>query len=258
MMSYIKKSIQKFNVDALSKAIYDLIKGLLIALVIIIGSIFIPKDFSFYKFIATTYEVKLYWSAIYSILLIIMAFLLFRLIYLKKYKALEKDNFTDEITGLKNHKALKTYLKKTINELLNTSKISSLSIIILDIDNFKTFNTKYGHTKADKILKSLGQLLYNDKRGTDDTFRFFKGDEYIVIAKNTCLADAVKAAERKRDMIDKNTFIIDDERINLTVSCGVTEFKKEEDDIDTFLNRASLALTTAKSTAGKNNTKSHY
>ena len=78
-MSYIKKSIQKFNVDALSKAIYDLIKGLLIALVIIIGSIFIPKDFSFYKFIATTYEVKLYWSAIYSILLIIMAFLLFRL-----------------------------------------------------------------------------------------------------------------------------------------------------------------------------------
>jgi PleD family two-component response regulator len=69
---------------------------------------------------------------------------------------LEKDNFTDEITGLKNHKALKSHLKKTIEELLNTSKIATLSIILIDIDDFKEYNTKYGHTKADKILKSLG------------------------------------------------------------------------------------------------------
>lgn len=257
MMNYIKNSIQKFKGDALSKAIYDVSKGLLIALIIIIGSTFIPKDFSFYKFIATAYVIKLYWSAIYSILLIIATFLILRLIYLKKYKVLEKDNFTDEITGLKNHKALKAYLKITINDL-NTSRISTLSIIMIDIDDFKKFNSTYGHTKADKILKSLGQLLNNDKRATDETFRMFKGDEYVVIAKNTCLSDALKAAERKRDMIENNTFLIKEENFKLTVSCGVTEFKKEEDDIDAFLNRASLALTTAKETKGKNNTKSHY
>lgn len=258
MKTYILESIGKFKNDALPKAIYDVMKWILAVLFLYIASKFIPEDFSFYKFIATEYVVKLYWSAIYTMLLIITTFLLFRSIYLKKYKDLEKDNFTDEITGLKNHKALKSYLKKTINELLITSKISTLSIIILDIDDFKTFNSKYGHTKADKILKSLGQLLNSDKRTTDETFRMFKGDEYVVIAKNTCLSDAFKAAERKRDMIENNTFLIKEENFKLTVSCGVTEFKKEEDDIDAFLNRASLALSTAKETKGKNNTKSHY
>lgn len=257
-MSYIKKSIQKFKSDALSKAVYDAIRYLFILLGGLILVLVIPEKFSLKVFLKTEFTGYLYGVLIYSIILIIVAFLLIRVVYLKKYKALEKDNFTDEITGLKNHKALKAYLKKTIDELLITSKIETLSIIILDIDDFKDFNTKLGQTKADKILKSLGQLLNNDKRSTDQTFRLYKGDEYIVIAKNTCLADAITAADRKRNMIAENSFIIDNTSINLSVSCGVTEFKKEGDDIDTFLNRASKALMTAKEIKGKNNTKSNY
>ena len=257
-MGYFKNSFQKFKSDALSKAIYDAVKYLVVALVGIILASYIPVKFSIKTFLITYYTFELYIILIYSISIIIVAFLIIRYIYLKKYKALEKDNFTDEITGIKNHKALKVHLKKVISELLETSKIITISIIIIDIDNFKEFNTKYGHTKADKILASLGQLLHNDKRGTDDTFRFFKGDEYVVIAKNTCLADAIKAADRKREMIAENTFLIDEMSINLSVSCGVTEFKKSEDTIDSFLNRASKALALAKETKGKNNTKSNY
>lgn len=257
-MGYIKNSIQKFKADALSKAIYDAISSLLFILGGLAIAVVIPEKFSFRSFLKTEYTIYLYGVLMYSILLVIVAFLLIRLIYLKKYKALEKDNFTDEITGLKNHKALKAHLTKTIEELLNTSKIITLSIILIDIDDFKDYNTKYGHTKADKILKSLGQLLYSDKRVTDETFRLFKGDEYVVIAKNTCLSDAVTAANRKRQSIAANTFIVDEIDINLTVSCGVTEYKKEEDTIDTFLNRASLALMSAKGIIGKNNTKSNY
>lgn len=257
-MGYFSNSLQKFKSDALSKAIYDSIKSLIFLLVGVLIPLIIPEKFSLRAFLKMEYTVYLYGIIIYSIILIIIAFLLIRLIYLKKYKTLEKDNFTDEITGLKNHKALKKHLNKTIEELLNTSKIETLSIIFIDIDDFKDYNTRYGHTKADKILKSLGQLLHNDKRGTDETFRLFKGDEYIVIAKNTCLADAVTAANRKRQSIADNTFIIDETSINLSVSCGVTEFKKEEDTIDTFINRASLALMAAKEIKGKNNTKSNY
>lgn len=257
-MGYLKNSIQKFKTDALSKAIYDVITSLIILLVGILIPLIIPEKFSFRAFLKTEYTVYLYDVFIYSIILIIIAFLFIRVIYLKKYKALEKDNFTDEITGLKNHKALKNHLNKTIEELLNTSKIETLSIILIDIDDFKDYNTKYGHTKADKILKSLGQFLHNDKRGTDETFRLFKGDEYVVIAKNTSLSQAKIAANRKRQSIAENTFIIDDTTMNLTVSCGVTEFKKDEDTIDTFLNRASLALMSAKEITGKNNTKSNY
>ncbi|WP_432670509.1 GGDEF domain-containing protein [Flavobacterium sp. SM2513] len=257
-MGYINNSLQKFKSDALSKAVYDAIRYLLILLIGLVIALVIPDKFSLRAFLKTEFKVYLYGIFIYSIILIITAFLLIRLVYLKKYKALEKDNFTDEITGLKNHKALKAHLSKTIDELLYTSKIETLSIIIFDIDNFKEYNTKYGHTKADKILKSLGHLLHNDKRGTDETFRLFKGDEYIVIAKNTCLSDAVTAANRKRESIADNTFIIDEISIYLSVSCGVTEFKKEDDTIDTFLNRASLALMSAKEIKGKNSTKSNY
>jgi len=257
-MGYFSNSVQKFKSDALSKAIYDAIRYLLLLLAGLVIALVIPEKFSFKAFLKTEYTVYLYGVFIYSIILIIIAFLLIRLVYLKKYKALEKDNFTDEITGLKNHKALKAHLKKTIEELLYTSKIETISIIIIDIDDFKEYNTKYGHTKANKILKSLGQLLHNDKRGTDETFRLFKGDEYIVIAKNTCLADAVTAANRKRQAIADNTFLIDEMSIKVKVSCGVTEFKKEVDTIDTFLNRASIALMSAKEIKGKNNTKSNY
>lgn len=257
-MGYFSNPIQKFKSDALSKAIYDAIKYLLILLAGVIIPVVIPKKFSLEVFLKTQYTVYLYSILIYSIIIIILAFLIIRLIYIKKYKALEKDNYTDEITGLKNHKALKAHIRKTIEELLNNSKIETLSIIFIDIDDFKEYNTKYGHIKADKILKSLGQLLQNDKRGTDETFRLFKGDEYVVIAKNTSLSDAIKAADRKRKMIAENTFLIDEISIDLRVSCGVTEFKKGEDNIDTFLNRASKALMSAKEIMGKNSTKSNY
>lgn len=257
-MGCFSNSLQKFKTDALSKAIYDSIKSLIILLIGLLIHLSIPERFSFSAFLKTEYIIYLYEIIIYSIILVIIAFLLIRVIYLKKYKALEKDNFTDEITGLKNHKALRTHLKKTIEELINNSKIQTLSIIFIDIDDFKDYNTRYGHSKADKILKNLGQLLQNDKRSTDETFRLFKGDEYIVIAKNTSLFGAKLAAERKRIMIAENNFIIDETIINLTVSCGVTEFKKGEDDIDTFINRASIALMTAKKITGKNNIKSNY
>lgn len=257
-MGYFSNSLQKFKTDALSKAIYDAIKYLLILLAGITIALVIPEKFSFKAFLETKLAFHLYEVLIYSIILIITAFLLIRIVYLKKYKALEKDNFTDEITGLKNHKALLKHLNKTIDELTKSSKIQTLSIIILDIDNFKDYNTKFGQKKADKLLKNLGQLLNNDKRSTDETFRLYKGDEYIVIAKNTCLADVITAANRKRKMIAENAFLIDETSVNLSVCCGVTEFKKDEDTIDTFLNRASLALMSAKEVTGKNNTKSNY
>lgn len=259
MINYTKKSIQKFKIDALPKVIYDVLKWLVILIFLYLASLFLPKKFSFLEFMSTEYLIKLYWSTIYTIAIFILAFLLFKKLNSKKYKALEKDNFTDELTGLKNHKALKEYLKIAVEELLTSSKIKSLSVIIIDIDNFKIFNTEFGHTTSDQILKSLGQLLNNDKRVTDETFRqFLRGDEFVVIAKDTNLGDAVKAADRKRKMIENNIFNVHDVFHELTVSCGVTEFKKDEDTFDTFLNRASQALMTAKNTKGKNNTKSHY
>jgi diguanylate cyclase (GGDEF)-like protein len=257
-MGYLKNSFQKFKDDFFAKGIYDIIKGIGIAFILYIGTLFMPENFSPLKLLSTEYIIKLYCSILYTITVFVVSFLIYKQIYSRKYRALQNDNFTDVLTGLKNHKALYEFLKKTIDEL-NNSKIKSLSVIIIDVDDFKKFNTDFGHTKSDQVLKSLGELLNTDKRATDETFRqFLRGDEFVVITKDTNLGDAVKAAERKRKLVENNTFSVKDENFRLSVSCGVTEFKKEEDDIDIFLNRASQALAVAKEVKGKNNTKSNY
>lgn len=258
-MSYFKKSINKFKDDFFAKSIYDIIKWIGIAFLLYISTKLIPDNFSFINFLNTEYLIRLYCSIIYTIIIFILSFLLFENLHNKRYRALQLDNFTDELTGLKNHKALNEYLTKTVEELKNSTKWNSLSVIVIDVDNFKAFNTTFGHTKSDQILNRLGQLLNSDKRATDETFRqFLRGDEFVVIAKDTNMGDAIKAAERKRKMIENNVFNIDEVFYKLTVSCGVTEFKKEKDTIDSFLNRASIALMSAKKIKGKNNTKSNY
>jgi len=257
--NYIKITIEKLKNDALSKIIYDISKWFVVLFLIYLGTFLFPKKISIIKILSTEYLIKLYFLLFYTLLITLINFIFLKKLFDKKYNALKKDNFTDELTGLKNHKALYDHLKKAIEETNDYSKIKFLSIIIIDIDNFKDFNTHFGHIKSDQILKKLGQLLNNDKRITDETFRqFLRGDEFVVVVKDTNLGDAFKAAERKRVMIENNIFDINDVFYKLTVSCGVTEFKINDDTIDTFLNRASQALMSAKLTENKNNTKSHY
>ncbi|NML65511.1 GGDEF domain-containing protein [Hymenobacter sp. RP-2-7] len=169
---------------------------------------------------------------------------------------MEIDNFTDELTGLKNYKALKEYVIDKIKESIHDKKV--LSIILIDVDNFKNFNTTYGYNTADRVLKAVGELLGKDKRATDEVFRqFLKGDEFLVVASETSSDDALKAAERKRKLIENATFVIDEARYKLTVSCGVTEFKAG-DDYTSFTNRAHSALVEAKSQQFKNCSKLFY
>jgi diguanylate cyclase (GGDEF)-like protein len=206
--------------------------------------------FSFEKTILVS-EVKtpLYLIIIISIFIFSLFFLIFR--YKSKLDNLIRDNNIDELTGLKNHKGLKISLESLIEDFKDNT-----SIVLIDIDNFKSYNTKYGYGEADLILKKVGELLGSDKRATDETFRFFqRGDEFAVITKETNLGQALQAAERKRKIISNNIFSIGDNSHRLTICCGVTSLKKE-DSIDTLTDRLSKALKEAKNTDGKNNTKS--
>lgn len=257
-MGYLKKSIQKFKDDFLAKGIYDTIKKIVIGIVVLCTPLIIPENFGVMKFLNTEYIIKVYLIITYTVLISIVSHFIFRKYFYNKYNKLKKDNFTDELTGLKNHKALEEYLINTVELLKTGNKIKTVSVILIDIDNFKKFNSTYGHIKSDEILKKLGQLIGSDKRATDETFRLFhRGDEFIVVAKDTNIGEAFTAAERKRNLIKNNVFSIDNENFSLTVSCGVTEFKKENDTIDSFINRASNALSLAKEIKGKNNTKSN-
>ncbi|MDE3234517.1 MAG: GGDEF domain-containing protein [Bacteroidota bacterium] len=251
MAKYIRESIKKFKTDALSKGIYDLLKWLIITLIVLIPTKWIPyvKNLFLAQHYITTYTIII--SAI--ILIAITTFIVSRY-FRKKIRLVLNDNHTDELTGLKNHKALGEFLNLKLQDAKNRSE--SLSLIIIDIDDFKNFNTLYGFNVADQILKKLGELLGNDKRVTDETFRYFnRGDEFLVVAYDTTLSQAIQAAERKRKLIQKNLFSVDGKNHQLTVCCGVTELKKN-DDYTSFTDRVTEALNEAKKIAGKNNTKS--
>ena len=250
-MSYLKKSLAKFRQDALSKVFYDILKWLIIAILTFSATKLLPEDTSFGAVLTTNLTLSLYTVFLIVLGIVILTVFLVSIIFNRKYEAIRTDNFTDELTGLKNHKAFKEYLTKKL------TSDRTFSIIILDVDDFKRFNTEYNPNIADKVLSKLGELLGNDKRITDETFRqFLRGDEFVIIASDTSLNDAVKAAERKRSLIENTTFVVEEKPMKLTVSCGVTEFKKTKDDFVSITDRVNQALLDAKKVSGKNNTKS--
>lgn len=250
ILDYIKTSISKFKTDLLAKGIYDILKELLrLGWPLSLGFIPVVREFFLTKF-----ETDLFATLLFSCCLVLITVFLMHFSFHKRIRRVLDDNHTDELTGLKNHKALSAYLNLKLNEAKNGSE--SLSLIIIDIDDFKNFNSKYGYNVADQILKKLGELLGNDKRVTDQTFRYFnRGDEFLVVAYDTALSQAMQAAERKRETIQKTLFSVDGKNHRLTVCCGVTEFKKN-DDYTSITDRVIDALHEAKKISGKNNTQS--
>ena len=97
--------------------------------------------------------------------------------------------------------------------------------------------------------------IRDSSRITDEAYRYFmRGDEFLVVAKQTTISNAQIASERKRKLIQDSTFSIDGNNFNLTVSCGVTEFLKDEPKKQ-VLERLNQALQNAKKKPNKNNTE---
>ncbi|NEN24498.1 GGDEF domain-containing protein [Cryomorpha ignava] len=250
MNSYFIESIRKFKNDILSKGIYDIVKWLVIILFIFVFTNLVP---AVDNLLSSTHVISLYWIVILVISFTLLTIIIVSSVFRNKISKILKKYHTDELTGLKNKHVIKAYLNQKIDEF--RTKDESMSIILLDIDNFKKFNTEMGHNSADQIIRKVGELLRNDKRVTDETFRYFTGDEFLVVACYTSLSQALQAADRKRDLIHKNLFAVNGKKHIVTVSCGVAEFKKDDDYIS-FTNRAIEALNEAKKVVGKNNTKS--
>ncbi len=249
-MKYIKNSFSKFKKDVLSRVFYDIMKYLFITinLVAILKYTPIIKE-------KLELEVSLtIWTIIIlSLLLIGICFTFSFVLFNNKFKSIQAKSRIYELTGLKNHKALERDLDNL--EKRRENKEEPVSIILFDIDDFKKFNDDNSYEIADNILTKPGGLLAKDSRITDETNRYFmRGDEFLIIARQTSLSNAQIAAERKRKLIADSSFEIDGSHFKLTVSCGVTEFNKGELKTD-MLDRVSKALQNAKKKQNKNCTE---
>ena len=123
----------------------------------------------------------------------------------------------------------------------------NLSLLILDLDDFKKINDTFGHEIGDLVIKQLVEIAKNSIRKNDLIVRF-GGDEFIILLPNTQIEQAKTVALKIIDKIDEYN---KDKEFNFTISVGVSSYQKGDETIDNLISRADDALYEAKTT-GKN------
>ena len=155
---------------------------------------------------------------------------------------------TDGLTGLYNHRAFQEKLSEETNRAERYFK--TFSLIMLDIDHFKSFNDIYGHQTGDLALKEISKLIRNELRTVDFPARY-GGEEFILILPETWGDGAVIVAERIRNAVAEHPFTSESgERLLLTVSAGVACYPDDatpkEDLIKRLTRRCILQRTAAE------------
>jgi len=159
----------------------------------------------------------------------------------------------DPLTGLLNRRALNMRLEKQI-QLMQRIKCP-ISILMVDIDNFKELNAKHGHQGGDDAIKTVAKYLLEKTRSTDLVLRY-GGDEFLIALPNTTIQDACILADNICTSIYSKT----NKEIPVTVSIGVSniDFKEEKNsslnDKFELIKEADQALYLAKR-SGKNQVK---
>jgi diguanylate cyclase len=165
----------------------------------------------------------------------------------KKSDEIEYDAIRDALTGLYNRKAYDQRMAETIADV-NRYDVT-ISLMICDIDFFKNINDTHGHKVGDLALKKLASLL-KERLRINDIITRYGGEEFVVLLPHTDIDGAQIAGEGIRSYIDKASFSYKGQKIPLTISVGVSQFRKGDDKNSVF-ERADKALYLAKQ-SGRN------
>jgi two-component system cell cycle response regulator len=157
---------------------------------------------------------------------------------------------TDGLTGLHNRRYLDSHLRTLFERAM--SRRRPLSMLITDLDRFKSINDTFGHAGGDDVLREFARRLRKNVRGIDLACRY-GGEEFVVVMPDTDQDVAERVAERIRGEIERVPFAIDGGKssISATVSIGVSSLLRGPDSIEDLMKRADMALYEAKS-AGRN------
>jgi two-component system, cell cycle response regulator len=151
---------------------------------------------------------------------------------------------TDALTGLHNRR----YMERHLTALADQAKAVGrpLSVLIADIDHFKSVNDTYGHAAGDNVLREFAARFRRYTRGIDLACRV-GGEEFIIIMPETTLEQALQAGERLCDCISGELFRANREtRLRVTASVGIATLEPSDDGADALLKRADGALYAAK------------
>ncbi len=172
---------------------------------------------------------------------------------IEKNILLEQMATTDSLTGLFNKEHA---LKRLESEIIRAARYKeAISMIIIDIDNFKNTNDTYGHLSGDTVLKDISNTILNSVRDVDIAARY-GGDEFFIICPNTDTNGAKNLADRIRINVGKYKFKHSKKTFCVTVSLGISSTVPLHDPKSNYraaklINEADMALYRAKA-AGRN------
>ncbi len=158
-------------------------------------------------------------------------------------KNLRKQATRDSLTGVFNRGELERTLESMVSDFNHNSAPEPMSLIFLDVDNFKRINDTYLHLTGDQVLVALAKLLQSETYSGEIIGRY-GGEEFIVMCPSTDLKQAVVKAERLRRAI-RDAALSTIKELKVTVSFGVTEVE-QGDTLDDIFRRADKALFTSK------------
>jgi diguanylate cyclase len=163
----------------------------------------------------------------------------------KQVEDASREAQTDALTGIGNRKSFDMQLKRCMQEAMEQG--TELSLLLIDIDHFKSFNDTYGHQFGDLVLKLVSKSMIEGIKGRDQAARY-GGEEFAILLPDTDIHDAAIVAEHLRDTIGNRAIVNRDTKQNfgvVTISVGVSAYRLGEPPY-VFIERADAALYRAK------------
>jgi diguanylate cyclase (GGDEF)-like protein len=159
-------------------------------------------------------------------------------------EALREQAMHDALTQLYNRRATMDIL---VSELSRASRdLKPLTVMMVDIDHFKSINDRFGHPAGDAVLCEVARRLRSSMRAYDTLGRF-GGEEFLVVAPGCDASPCRAQAERLRDIVSSQPIMVKDLSINVTVSVGVATLRgPKPQDLEAMLSVADKALYLAK------------
>jgi diguanylate cyclase (GGDEF)-like protein len=168
---------------------------------------------------------------------------------------LERESITDPLTGVYNRRYMDRRIEEEIARALRYAH--PLSVLLMDVDHFKSINDRYGHQGGDEVLRHLGRLIMHAVREVDVVTRY-GGEELLIIAPDTTLDTAIALAERLRLHSESRELVLTDadadaqpQVLRITVSIGVATLHPDAANGGVLVREADEALYRAKA-AGRN------
>ena len=166
---------------------------------------------------------------------------------IKLFERMQRQATTDGLTGFMNHRSFYELLDQ---ELWRSKRYgTTISLMMVDVDNLKGVNDAFGHRAGDKMIQEISARIKQCTRQIDITARY-GGDEFAIILPNTSSAEAVVAGQRMVQVVSSRPAIFLGQKIPLSVSIGVAQYDSNCNP-EEVANRADQALYQAKE-SGKN------